>query len=153
VDTLIVNDEAHLSPALARLLTKVRDREPAGKIPGKWFRILLLSATPGSAEGLLRFEHDPSQDAAENPVFSAVFHAPKSLTLREVANFNELDAVIWTLAMESPVARTAIFIEQPEKAAKLAERTQGRVATRQAHEVSARVHIGVILASRLSCVG
>jgi CRISPR-associated endonuclease/helicase Cas3 len=122
VDTLVVNDEAHLSPALARLLTKVRDRKPAGQIPGKCFRILLLSATPGSAEGLRRFEHDPAEDAAESSAFSAVFHAPKSLTLREVTNLNELDAAIWSLAAESPVARTAIFIEQPEKAAKLAER-------------------------------
>ena len=35
VDTLIVNDEAHLSPALARLLTAVRDQAPAAQIAGK----------------------------------------------------------------------------------------------------------------------
>ena len=122
VDALIVNDEAHLSPALARLLTKVRDREPAGQIPGKWFRILLLSATPGSAEGLQRFEHDLAEDTTESESFSDIFHAPKSLVLREVANLNELDSAIWALATESPDARTAIFIEQPEKAAKLTER-------------------------------
>jgi len=122
VDTLIVNDEAHLSQALARLLAKVRDREPAGQIPGKCFRMLLLSATPGSANGLQRFEHDPTEDAAESPAFKAVFQAPKSLAVREVANLNELDAAIWSLATESPATRTAIFIEQPEKAARLAER-------------------------------
>jgi CRISPR-associated endonuclease/helicase Cas3 len=122
VDTLIVNDEAHLSPALARLLTMVRDRGPAGQIPGKCFRILLLSATPGAADGLLRFEHDPAEDAAENSHFRKVFQAPKSLSLREVANLNELDAAVWTIATDSPATRTAVFIEQPEKAARLAER-------------------------------
>jgi CRISPR-associated endonuclease/helicase Cas3 len=122
VDTLIVNDEAHLSPALARLLTRVRDREPAGRMPGKWFRILLLSATPGSTDRARRFEHDPAEDAAESKDFRKVFHAPKSLTLREVANSNELDAAIWSFATDSKAIRTAVFIEQPEKAAKLAER-------------------------------
>ena len=34
VDTLIVNDEAHLSPALARLLASVREHGPAAKISG-----------------------------------------------------------------------------------------------------------------------
>lgn len=122
VDTLIVNDEAHLSPALACLLTSVRDREPAGKIPRKAFRVLLLSATPGWGDNRQRFEHDPAEDAADSPPFSAVFHAPKTLVLREVNSSNELDAAIWSLATESPATRTAIFIEQPEKAAKLAER-------------------------------
>jgi CRISPR-associated endonuclease/helicase Cas3 len=122
VDTLIVNDEAHLSPALARLLTAVRDQAPAAQIAGKSFRILLLSATPGSAEGLQRFEHDLAEDAVEGSPFSAIFHAPKSLFLRETANANEIDAAVWKLATDSPAPRTAIFIEQPEKALKLAQR-------------------------------
>jgi CRISPR-associated endonuclease/helicase Cas3 len=121
VDTLIVNDEAHLSPALAQLLKAVRDQAPAAQIAGKSFRILLLSATPGSAEGLQRFEHDLAEDAVEGSPFSAIFHAPKSLFLHETANAKETDAV-WKQAMDSPAPRTAIFIEQPEKALKLAQR-------------------------------
>jgi CRISPR-associated endonuclease/helicase Cas3 len=122
VDTLIVNDEAHLSPAMARLLRALRDQAPAGQIAGKSFRILLLSATPGTADGLQRFEHDLAEDAVEGSPFSAVFHGPKSLFLQEVANANEIDAAIWKLATDSPAPRTAIFIEQPEKALKLAQR-------------------------------
>jgi CRISPR-associated endonuclease/helicase Cas3 len=122
VDTLIVNDEAHLSPALAQLLKAVRDQAPTAQIAGKSFRILLLSATPGSADGLQPFEHDLAEDAVESSRFSAVFRAPKSLFLREVANANEFDAAVWKLATDSPPPRTAIFIEQPEKALKLAQR-------------------------------
>jgi CRISPR-associated endonuclease/helicase Cas3 len=121
VDTLIVNDEAHLSPALAQLLKAVRDRAPATHIAGKSFRILLLSATPGSADGLQRFGHDLAEDAVEGSIFSNMFRAPKSLFLREVANASEIDTVVWKLATDSPAPRTAIFIEQPEKALKLAQ--------------------------------
>ena len=124
VDTLIVNDEAHLSPALARLLMGVRDQAPAAQIAGKSFRILLLSATPGSADGLQRFEHDLAEDAMEGSPFSSIFHAPKSLCLSEVANANEIDAAVWKLATDSPAPRTAIFIEQPEKALKVAQRLE-----------------------------
>jgi CRISPR-associated endonuclease/helicase Cas3 len=122
IDTVIVNDEAHLSPALAALLKAIKDQSPARHVTGKSFRILLLSATPKSSGSLKPFEHDPAEDAAENQEFSKVFHAPKSLSLREVGNLNELEAAVWALATESPVARTAIFVEQPEKALKLAER-------------------------------
>ena len=122
VDTLIVNDEAHLSPALAQLLMGLRDQSPAAQIARKSFRILLLSATPGSAHGLQPFEHDLAEDAVESSRFSAIFHAPKSLFLQEVANANEFDAAVWKLATDSPPPRTAIFIEQPEKALKLAQR-------------------------------
>jgi CRISPR-associated endonuclease/helicase Cas3 len=122
VDTLIVNDEAHLSPALARLLTGVRGQNPAGRISGKSFRILLLSATHDGANGLKPFDHDLREDVAESDTFRDIFRAPKSLALHEVTNLNELDAATWKLATESPVARTAIFIREPEKAAKLAGR-------------------------------
>lgn len=122
VDTFIVNDEAHLSPALARLLARLGEQRPAGALPNKSFRILLLSATPGFSDELRRFEHDPAEDAAQSKTFSAVFHAPKSLTLRQVGNLNELDAAVWSLATECRIGRTAVFIEQPEKAAKFAER-------------------------------
>jgi CRISPR-associated endonuclease/helicase Cas3 len=122
VDTLIVNDEAHLSPALAQLLKAVRDHAPAAQIAGKSFRILLLSATPGSADGFKHFQHDLAEDAVEGSTFSNIFRAPKSLFLREVANANEFDAAVWKLATDSPAPRTAIFIEQPEKALKLCQR-------------------------------
>jgi CRISPR-associated endonuclease/helicase Cas3 len=42
----------------------------------------------------------------------------------EVPGANEFDAAIWKLALESVAGRTAIFVEQPEKAAKLRDRLQ-----------------------------
>ena len=46
VDTLIVNDEAHLSPAFAVLLEQIHAFQPARQVSGKTFRVMLLSATP-----------------------------------------------------------------------------------------------------------
>src|SRR5579885_3349542 len=82
VDTLIVNDEAHLSPAFARLIEEVSRRCPAGRVE-KPFRVLLLSATSGESE-LKRFAHAPAEDAAASQAFRDIFTAPKKLVLREV---------------------------------------------------------------------
>ena len=129
-----MNDEAHLSPALARLLGSVRDLAPAEQISGKWFRILLLSATPGWGEGLERFEHDPSEDALESAAFSAVFHAPKSLTLREVTSQNELEAAIWSVATESSSPAHRHFHRATGKGRKTGRTSsQGQEALRFAH--------------------
>lgn len=120
VDTLIVNDEAHLSPAFARLLEQLYEMHPAQKISGKNFHVLLLSATPGNS-GLRTFDHSPEEDAKESETFRKVFEAPKSLTLHEVET-KTFDSTVWNLATTNPAPRTVVFIEQPAKAAALAER-------------------------------
>ena len=114
-DTLLVNDEAHLSPAFARLLEGVHAMNPTSRLPGKHFRVLLLSATP-SASDLKAFDHSPLEDAARSDAFRRIFEAPKNLTLHEVEG-RIIDSKMWQLAVEHPAARTLVFIEQPEKAA------------------------------------
>jgi len=119
VDTLIVNDEAHLSPAFARLIGEVYRRRPGGCLE-KPFRILLLSATSGESE-LRRFDHSPEEDAAASGTFRSIFEAPKKLALREVDK-KAVDKELVEQAAEATAGRTLLFIESPEKAASAAER-------------------------------
>ena len=120
VDTLIVNDEAHLSPAFAWLLEQIYALRPAARVPNKCFRVLLLSATPGES-GLKVFAHSPAQDAAQSDAFRQVYEAPKKLTMHEVES-KSVESTLWQLATENPAARTLVFIEQPEKAVTFAGR-------------------------------
>src|SRR5579884_3743503 len=117
VDTLVVNDEAHLSPAFAKLLCEVQDMRPAERIEGKSFRYMLLSATQSDDERP-RFEHDPQEDAAESKRFHEVWSAEKQLSLREMANGLAVEAAMWKLATQEPASRTIIFIDKPEDALK-----------------------------------
>ena len=116
VDTLIVNDEAHLTHAFAELLRTLHTFRPAEKISGKSFRYMLLSATQGSNKGAARFQHDPEEDAAHSERFRQVWTADKSLELREVANGPAVKAEIWRLATQEPAPRTIVFIDKPEEA-------------------------------------
>ena len=121
VDTLIVNDEAHLSPAFARLLMEINLRAPAESVPGnKSFRVMLLSATPGSNEAK-PWESSLDEDLAASEKFRRLFNAPKSLALCE-SDGAAIQAKFFQLAAENPAPRTLVFIEQPEKAAEFADR-------------------------------
>jgi CRISPR-associated endonuclease/helicase Cas3 len=119
VDTLLVNDEAHLSLAFARLIEEVYRRCPGGDIE-KPFRIMLLSATAGESE-LTRFDHSPEEDAAKSEVFRDIFKAPKKLVLHEVDE-KAVDKELVERAAKATMGRTLLFIESPEKAATAAER-------------------------------
>jgi CRISPR-associated endonuclease/helicase Cas3 len=119
VDAIIVNDEAHLSPAFARLIAEVSRRCPAARVE-KPFRVLLLSATSGETE-LRGFDHLPAQDAAESDAFRSVFEARKSLVLCEVDK-KTVDKELVEQAAGATAGRTLLFIESPEKAANAADR-------------------------------
>lgn len=116
VDTLIVNDEAHLSPAFAGLVGTLHEMRPADKIPGKSFRYMLLSATQSGDRGGTRFQHDPEEDGKESRRFSEVWTAAKTLELRQLANGPAVNKEIWKLATEEPAPRTIVFIDKPEEA-------------------------------------
>lgn len=119
VDTLIVNDEAHLSHAFARLLTEIHRRAPTAYLEGKSFHTMLLSATldPNKAKP---WNHSINEDLAESERFRTTFNAPKSLNLHE-SESKVIQATFSRLATENPARRTLVFIEQPEKAADFAE--------------------------------
>lgn len=121
VDSLIVNDESHLSPAFAKLLAAIHARRPAAGLEGKQSRILLLSATAEQNQQMRRFEHDPEEDVRENKHFADIFGAPKTLRLTPLEG-KAFDSTVFQIATSNPAPRTLIFIESPEKASDFADR-------------------------------
>jgi CRISPR-associated endonuclease/helicase Cas3 len=116
VDSLIVNDEAHLTLAFAGLLEAIRRFAPTAGVPGKPFHTLLLSAT-SRAEGATPFDHSLEADLAAHDRFRAVYDAEKRLFLHPAADRKGAESEVFRLATESNVPRTVVFIEQPEAAA------------------------------------
>lgn len=128
VDALIVNDEAHLTPAFARLLIAVRKLSPAARINGKRFHTLLVSATDrGMGENL--FAHSLDNDLKESERFRRVYEAEKRLWLYEVTDKKAAEGKLTELALQSPAARTIVFVERPEDAARMAERIEKEAGT------------------------
>ena len=107
-DSLIVNDEAHLTPAFARLLEQV-----AGFCSGaRGLRVMLLSATPReNMPAAFRIEPDK-----ENRFFQKPYRAIKHLHLVDAQNVQDK---IQRLAC-SPSGRTAVFVRSPDEARRLA---------------------------------
>lgn len=116
-DTVIVNDESHLTPAFARLLNDVAElqNDPA-------FRVMRLSATPrGSAQ---QWPESVQTDVDEREEFRKRFEAPKRLFPHAVAK-RDLEQEMFRLATaEGPATRVLVFMRKPEKAAEFA----GRIA-------------------------
>lgn len=119
-DTLLVNDEAHLTPAFASLVREIEGRQQSSLKP---FRTIVLSATQTSAR---RWPESLEQDAAD-PKFNAVFRAPKCLAILDVTGKQERDRELLRLAMEDEAARTIIFVRSPEDAKDIAEKLKAKV--------------------------
>jgi len=99
-DALIVNDEAHLTPAFAALLSQVSGMSGV--------RSMLLSATP-RGEGAFIFPETMEDDLA-NPVFEKRYRAVKRLHLCE---HEEPKKELLRLASE-PAGRTLVFTRSPK---------------------------------------
>jgi CRISPR-associated endonuclease/helicase Cas3 len=123
VDALIVNDEAHLTPAFARLLTAVRDLSPAARLHGNRFHTLLVSATERGL-GQRPFDFPLDLDLRESERFRRVYEAEKRLRLHEVADKKAAEGMLAELALQEPAARTIVFVERPEDAARMAEKIE-----------------------------
>jgi CRISPR-associated endonuclease/helicase Cas3 len=112
-DTIIVNDESHLTPAFAKLLQDVAElqNDPA-------FRVMRLSATPrGSAK---QWPESVQTDVDEREQFRTRFEAPKRLFLHAVAK-RDLEQEMFRLAtVDGPGTRVLVFVRQPERAAEFA---------------------------------
>ena len=128
VDTLLVNDESHLTPAFAKLLSSLEGMKPAAAV-GKQFRVIFVSATKRQ-EGTRPFDHDIEIDAKNNSRFRLIYQAEKLAHLHESS---DPESTMLELALTEPVAdRTIIFIDKPEHASRFAERirkakTEGQV--------------------------
>ena len=115
-DSLVVNDEAHLTPAFADLLGCLREFT-GGERP---LRTMLLSATPRDHVGS-NFPSSLDQDL-KNDHFRARYRATKHL---HVSVHDDPKKAIQKLAAE-PDRRTIIFVRSPEEARKLALAIEGR---------------------------
>jgi CRISPR-associated endonuclease/helicase Cas3 len=116
VDTLVVNDEAHLTPAFIHLLEGISQRQPARRIPSKNFRYLSLSATHAWGEVRNRFPLSLDSDMAASEAFRTRVTGHKQLSLYEVADNKKLESMMFDLAVQPGAARTIVYVEQPEKA-------------------------------------
>lgn len=105
-DALIVNDEAHLTPAFAAMLAQVSTRSGV--------RTVQLSATP--REATTRSFPETLEDDLANPVFEKRYRAVKRLHL---CKQEDAKKEILRLANE-PGGRTLVFTRSPEDARKIA---------------------------------
>jgi CRISPR-associated endonuclease/helicase Cas3 len=111
-DTLIVNDEAHLTPAFAGLLHELEAMQPQKLKP---FRTTRLSATHTGRECWPESLDRDRLDAR----FRKSFAASKGLNVH-VLSASRLEAAMLELAMEHGLARTLIFMREPERAKRFA---------------------------------
>jgi CRISPR-associated endonuclease/helicase Cas3 len=112
-DTLIVNDEAHLTPAFAALLCRV-----AGQLAGSQpMRAMLLSATQRDSSGEI-FPASLDQDLADGESeFARRYRAVKRL--RVLPPVDKAKDEMRNLALK-PDRRTIVFVRRPEDARDLA---------------------------------
>lgn len=119
VDTLIVNDEAHLTPAFAQLLRRLEDMGPARRVD-KPFHVMLVSAT-NRGEPKRAFEHDLQEDLHASAYFRALYEAPKRLLVTSCPDGQQLRRELVRIALAEGSRRTICFVEQPEQARDIAD--------------------------------
>jgi CRISPR-associated endonuclease/helicase Cas3 len=129
VDALIVNDEAHLTPAFARLLLEIRKQDPARATPFR-FRLMLVSATDQRL-GSHPFVHPIETDAASDERFRRIFEAEKRLHLHSASDTQAAQALLVSLAVTDPAPRTILFIESPAKALDVLRQIKKKVGGRR----------------------
>jgi CRISPR-associated endonuclease/helicase Cas3 len=112
-DALIVNDEAHLTPAFAELLVQVQQTIHQRSLI-RPFWTMRLSATQRHSN-----PSDLSADLAESSHFLRLWSASKQM---QIVAAQKADQEIVRIATESPAPRTVVFVRSPETAKTLAER-------------------------------
>lgn len=123
-DTLLVNDEAHLTPVFAKLMDAIcaEVRSERGERPP--LRIVRLSATQRDGASGEVFPRNLSDDVTASEVFRRRFQAVKRLDIERSDDSRAIEKV----AIASK-GRTIVFVRSPEKARKIA------AAVRKAHKL------------------
>lgn len=114
-DALIVNDEAHLTPAFAELLQSVKAMQGKGGI--KAFHAIRLTATLRDGE---RYPLDFEADFASSVAFRKRYEAVKRLELVECADRKEMRKKMLDLAAAEGSKRTIVFLTKPGEVRELA---------------------------------
>jgi CRISPR-associated endonuclease/helicase Cas3 len=119
-DTLVVHDEAHLSPAFSALLRSVEKEQQRGN-EGRWVRVMELSATTHSAAedgGVFGLSDEDDQDM----VVSQRRTAKKLLTFCDVGKGEAAEAVAArALTYRDAAARILVYVRYPEDAKTVAD--------------------------------
>src|SRR6266545_1342463 len=116
-DSLIVHDEAHLTPAFSELLRGIADAQDQSKEKHS-VRVMELSATMrGSSNDVLALEPEDEKDG----VVQQRLNAEKNLRLHQVGE-DKLAARLVELALkhEASPCRVLIYVQSPESAQSVA---------------------------------
>lgn len=125
-DALIINDEAHLTPAFAKLLSGVEKIQNDAKNRSqllKPFRTIRLSATHPDE----KCWPESLEEDRQHPHFKKVFEAKKKLHVLPPQPAAKLESAIVELATQEGAGRTIVFVTEPEKAQKIARLIQKEV--------------------------
>jgi CRISPR-associated endonuclease/helicase Cas3 len=115
-DALIINDEAHLTPAFAKLIKTIESIQGETIKP---FRTIRLSAThPETNCWPESLEADK-----EHPHFKKIYTAKKKLHI-QTHPAAKIESAIIELATQKGAGRTIVFVTKPEQAQKLAAAIQ-----------------------------
>lgn len=111
-DVLLVNDEAQLSPAFARLIRLIEEaRNQAEEPPCKPFRTIHISATldeSSMSNSIFQFD----MDSEPSDQFQKIYRATKSLHLREVDRRDKNYEMVG-LAIRGVASRTIVMVDTP----------------------------------------
>jgi CRISPR-associated endonuclease/helicase Cas3 len=131
-DALFVHDEAHLTPALSKLLRQVAEIQRERAEP-RGIHVVELSATSRQRENVLGLS---TNDEGDPRVFQRL-NAPKSLSLEECGAGELADALAKRAsAYEDGVARVLMYVQRPEIAAQVAQKLKKRLGESAAGRVA-----------------
>lgn len=125
-DSLIVNDEAHLTPAFASLLTKIEEKQRSCLKP---FRSIRLSATHSSTECWPRSLDDDRKDVT----FRSIVEANKTLQILDGGK--QFSRLLELATQTGDPARTLIFVQQPDKVTEIAGMLKKKVGSEAAGRI------------------
>jgi CRISPR-associated endonuclease/helicase Cas3 len=122
-DALIINDEAHLTPAFAKLIEKIESIQSETIKP---FRTIRLSAThPEKNCWPESLEADQ-----KHPHFKKIYTAKKKLHI-QTHPATKIESAIIELATQKGLGRTIVFVTEPDKAQKLALAISKKLGSRE----------------------
>lgn len=133
-DTLIVLDEAHLTPAFGKLLREVADAQKNAN-ETRPIRVLELSATPSTAGNGRAFTLELEDE--EDEIVQKRLNAVKSLHVHDVEP-KDPDKTLAESALthEEKASKVLIYVRSPEDAQKVVNELQKKLKNQREHRVA-----------------
>ncbi len=126
-DTLIVHDEAHLTPAFSRLLDSIKRVQKGSWEKSRSVRIMELSATPlREGEGIQIFKLN--EEDLQDGIVRQRLYAKKELRIHTVFKEMETETIVnLAVAHEDARCKVLIYVNTPEKAKEVAQALKKRL--------------------------